>query len=111
MGNLRRRLILIAAAFVVTLVAGTIGFMLIENYPPFDAFYMTLTTVTTIGYGEIRALSHTGRVFNSFLILFGVTTILLAVGVMTQTAIELELNQYFGKRRTRNMIEKLQDHI
>ena len=86
MGHLRRRLILIAIALALVLTGGTIGFVLIEHYPVFDAFYMTLTTVTTVGYAEIRGLSHAGRVFNSFLIFFGVTTIFLAVGAMTQTA-------------------------
>jgi hypothetical protein len=66
MGHLRRRLILIVIALVLVLSGGTIGFMLIEHYPVFDAFYMTLTTVTTVGYAEIRGLSHAGRVFNSF---------------------------------------------
>ena len=111
MGHLRRRLILIAIALALVLAGGTIGFMLIEHYPVFDAFYMTLTTVTTVGYAEIRGLSHAGRVFNSFLILVGVTTIFLAVGAMTQTLIELELNQFFGKRRVRSMIDKLEGHI
>ena len=105
MGHLRRRLFLIAIALALVLAGGTIGFMWIEHYPVFDAFYMTLTTVTTVGYAEIRALSHAGRVFNSFLIFFGVTTIFLAVGAMTQTLIELELNQFFGKRRVRSMTE------
>jgi voltage-gated potassium channel len=111
MGHLRRRLVLIATALALVLTGGTIGFMWIEGYPAFDAFYMTLTTVTTVGYAEIRGLSHAGRVFNSFLILIGVTTIFLAVGAMTQTLIELELNQFFGKRRVKNMIEKLDGHI
>lgn len=111
MGHLRRRLILIAMALALVLSGGTVGFMLIEHYPLFDAFYMTLTTVTTVGYAEIRTLSHAGRVFNSFLIFFGVTTIFLAVGAMTQTAIELELNHFFGKRRVRIMIDKLEGHI
>jgi len=111
MGHLRRRLILIGTALALVLSFGTVGFMWIEHYPVFDAFYMTLTTVTTVGYAEIRGLSHGGRVFNSFLILFGVTTIFLAVGAMTQTVIELELNQFFGKRRVKSMIEKLENHI
>ncbi|MDQ6759587.1 MAG: potassium channel protein, partial [Acidobacteriota bacterium] len=85
-------------------------FMLIGDYAPFDAFYFTLTTITTVGYSEIFGLSHAGRVFNSFLIFFGVTTMLLAVGGITQTVIELELNQFFGKRRIKKMIDKLQDH-
>src|SRR5579864_1228563 len=111
MDHLPRRLALIALAVVVTLAGGTIGFVLIEHYPVFDAFYMTLTTVTTVGYGEIRTLSTAGRVFNSFLILFGVITMLLAIGAMTQTVIELELNQFFGKRRVKGMIDKLNRHV
>ena len=111
MEHLRRRLIVIAVALALVLSGGTVGFMWIEHFPAFDAFYMTLTTVTTVGYGEIRPLSQAGRVFNSFLILFGVTTIFLAVGAMTQTVIELELNQFFGKRRVRSMIDKLEGHI
>jgi voltage-gated potassium channel len=111
MDHLPRRLALIAIAMAVTLAGGTVGFVAIEHYSVFDAFYMTLTTVTTVGYGELHTLSHAGRVFNSFLILFGVMTMLLAIGAMTQTVIELELHQFFGKRRVKNMIEKLEDHI
>ena len=111
MDHLPRRLALIVIAIVVTLGGGTLGFVLIEHYPVFDAFYMTLITVTTVGYGEIHPLSQAGRIFNSFLILFGVITMLLAVGAMTQTIIELELNQFFGKRRVKGMIDKLEGHI
>src|SRR3984885_13706484 len=110
MDHLPRRLALIAIALAITHAGGTAGFVFIEHYPLFDAFYMTLTTVTTVGSGEIRPLSHVGRVFNSFLIFFGVISMLPAIGAMTQTIIELELNQFFGKRRVKKMIEKLQGH-
>ena len=106
----RRRLIAIIIALLLVLAGGTAGFVLIEHYPPFDAFYMTLITITTVGYAEVHPLSHAGRIFNSFLIMFGVTILLLAVGGMTQAIIELELNQYFSKRRTRKMIDALHDH-
>ncbi len=111
MDHLPRRLAFIAIALTLTLAGGTIGFVLIEHYPVFDAFYMTMTTVTTVGYGEIHPLSQAGRVFNCLLILFGVITLFLAIGAMTQTVIELELNQFFGKRRVKSMIEKLEGHI
>lgn len=111
MDHLPRRFAFIAIAMVITLAGGTTGFVLIEHYPVFDAFYMTLTTVTTVGYGEIHTLSRAGRVFNSFLIFFGVSLMLLAIGAMTQTVIELELNQFFGKRRIKNMIERLDGHF
>jgi voltage-gated potassium channel len=87
-----------------------VGFTVIENYPPFDAFYMTLTTMTTVGYGEIHPLSRAGRIFNSFLIFFGVGAILVAFGAMTQTIIEIEFGENFTKRRNKRMIEKLKDH-
>src|SRR5438552_10840913 len=107
---LLRRLTYIAAAIGLTLAMGTTGFAVIEHYPLFDAFYMTIITVSTVGYAEVHPLSHAGRIFNSFLIFFGVTIMLLAVGGMTQIIIELELNQYFQKRRAKKMIESLHDH-
>ncbi len=110
MDRFRRRLLFIAGALALTVAGGTLGFIWIDHYPPFDAFYMTLITISTVGYGEVHPLSPAGRVFNSFLIFFGVTIMLLAVGGMTQAIIELELNQYFGKRRNKRMIDKLQDH-
>lgn len=107
---LRNRLLLIVISLALTIAGGTIGFIVIEGYPPFDAFYMTIITISTVGYTEIHQLSYAGRVFNSFLIFFGVTIMLLAVGGMTQAIIELELNQYFGKRRNKKMIDKLHGH-
>jgi voltage-gated potassium channel len=109
--RLIRRFTLIAGVLGSTLALGTAGFRLIEGFSWFDAFYMTLTTITTVGYQEIHPLSHSGRVFNCFLILFGVTAMFLAVGGMTQTIIELELQDTYGKRRKRRMIENLNDHF
>ena len=109
--RLVRRFVLIAGLLCFTLVVGTVGFEVIEGYSWFDGFYMTLTTITTVGYQEMRPLSHAGRVFNSFLILFGVSAMFLAVGAMTQTIIELELQDRYGKRRKRRVIENLNDHF
>src|SRR5437588_2865471 len=111
MSRLTRRFLFIAVAVASTLAIGTVGFTLIEHYPPFDAFYMTLTTMTTVGYTEIHPLSTKGRVFNSFLIFFGVTTIFIAIGAMTQTIIELEFGDAIGNRRKKRMIDKLKDHF
>src|ERR1035437_5841000 len=71
---------------------------------------MTLITMTTVGYAEIHPLTQAGRIFNSFLVIFGVTTIFIAVGAMTQTIIEMEFGDAIGKRRNKRMIEKLKDH-
>ncbi|HJT88908.1 MAG TPA: potassium channel protein [Bryobacteraceae bacterium] len=110
MSRLARRFLFLVFAILVTLAAGTLGFTFIAGYPPFDAFYMTLTTMTTVGYGEIHPLSRAGRIFNSVLIVFGVTTIFIAIGAMTQTIIEQEFGVAIGKRRLKRMIDKLKDH-
>src|SRR5258708_8012098 len=108
---LLRRLTYIAAAIALTLAVGTTGFTVIEHYPLFDAFYMTVITVSTVGYAEIHPLSHAGRIFNSLLIFFGVTVMFFAIGAMTQSIIELELGEYLGKRRTSRIIQTLEKHF
>ena len=110
MSPLARRSLFLFSAIAVTLTIGTLGFTFIAGYPVFDAFYMTLTTMTTVGYGEIHPLSEAGRIFNSFLIVFGVTTIFIAIGAMTQTIIEQEFGDALGRRRNKRMIDKLKNH-
>jgi voltage-gated potassium channel len=111
MNRLARRFLLIIAAIVTTLLIGAIGFTVVADYPPFDAFYMALTTMTTVGYMEVHPLTRAGRIFNSFLIIFGVSTLFIAIGAMTQSIIEMELGDVLGKRRTKRMIDKLKDHF
>ncbi len=105
-----RRFALIVALIAATLAVGTTGFALIEHYPVFDAFYMSLITITTVGYEEIHPLSFAGRIFNSFLLLFGVGVMFYAVGAITQTVLETEFDEVLKKRRTKKMIELLRDH-
>jgi voltage-gated potassium channel len=108
MSRLARRSLYILVAIGATLTIGTVGFSLIGGYPVFDAFYLTLTTMTTVGYGD--QFPHATRIFNAFLIIVGVSTIFVAIGAMTQTIIEFELGDAIGKRRNKRMIDKLKDH-
>jgi len=108
--RLVHRTLLVAGILFITICVGTIGFSLIEHWGTFDAFYMTLTTITTVGYQEVRPLSRAGRVFNSFVIFFGVSAMFFAVGAMTQTIIELQFADRYGKRRRNRMMSQLHDH-
>lgn len=111
MNRLALRFLIILSAIAATLAIGTVGFVLVDHrFSAFDAFYMTLTTMTTVGYGEVYPLTPAGRVFNSFLIAFGVTTIFIAIGAMTQTIIEWEFGSVLNRRRNKKMIDKLKDH-
>ncbi len=108
--HLRRIAILLAFTQAV-LVAGTIGFRLIEGSQWFDSFYMALITVTTIGYGETIELSQGGRLFNSLLIFAGFLAVFVAIGVTTDTLIQLELQSFFSRKRTKRMINKMSGHF
>lgn len=92
------------------LAAGTLGFVLLERYPLFDAFYMTVITLSTVGYGEIHPLSPAGRAFASVLIMGGLGTVLYALTRVGQMLIEGELADVYGARRMRRTIENLTDH-
>ncbi|PWU12749.1 MAG: potassium channel protein [Terriglobia bacterium] len=111
MSRLARRLLFLVFAFLLILTMGTAGFAWIAGYPVFDAFYMTLTTMTTVGYGEIHPLTRAGRVFNSLLIIFGFGMLSIGVGALTQTVIELEFGGAIERRRNKRMIDRLQDHF
>lgn len=96
---------------LLTLVAiGTAGFHFIEHWSWFDGFYMVLTTITSIGYGEIHPLSHVGRLFNSAVIICGVGLVLLFIGGASQALLEFELQTVFGRRRMEREISRLANH-
>lgn len=92
------------------LVSGTLGYIVIEDYPPLDAFYMTVITIATVGFREVKDLSNHGKIFTSILILFGVSTVAYGYSVITTIIIEGELKQIWVLKRRKKMIEKLRDH-
>ncbi len=107
---LRNRALLFLGAMVTLLSIGTLGFALIDQFPWFDALYMSVITLTTVGYYEVKALSTAGRVFNMIYLLLGVNTILFGIGMMTSTIFELQVDRYFARRKTKKMIDSLENH-
>jgi voltage-gated potassium channel len=105
-----RNLRLIGTLLLLVMAAGTAGYHFIEGWPWFDGFYMVVTTLTTIGYQEVHPLSHAGRVFNVFVILAGVSLLLLGVGALSQALLEFELQSFFGRRRMEREIGRLDGH-
>ncbi len=103
-------LLAVSAAIVLTLVLGTLGFVYIADYPWLDAFYMAVFTATTVGYGELHAMSPAARIFNSVYILLSVGLLFLAIGLMTQRIVAAQFGNLFEKRRMKKMIEKLDKH-
>lgn len=97
-------------ALVALILIGMAGFHYLEGWSWFEGFYMVLTTITTIGYGEVHPLSPTGRIFNTFVIITGVALVLLFFGGATQALLEFELQSVFGRRRMDREIGRLSDH-
>jgi len=89
---------------------GTWGYMLIEGWNFMDAFFMTVTTLSTVGYGEIHKLTTPGRLFSIALILMGVGFFFYAAGAVVQFMMEGQIRNILGRRRLEKRIEKLRGH-
>jgi voltage-gated potassium channel len=84
--------------------------MIIEGWNFLDALYMTITTLTTVGYREVHELSKTGMVFTIVLILVGVGTVLYALSAGAKVILEGELQELFGRQRLEKKIKRMKDH-
>ena len=102
--------IFILLAVTLVLGTGTAGYVFIEGWNFLDALYMTIITVTTVGYGETNALSPTGRVFTIFIIFIGVGLVLYLLTQMTQMVVEGKLRQMLGRRHLVRGIRAMRDH-
>jgi len=106
--HLLRHVLIITAAVVA---CGTAGFMLIEGWPLFDAFYMTIITLTTIGFGEVHELSVPGRAFTLVLVVFGLGAAAAVAAQFTHLLIEGDLSEYWRRRRMVRTMSRLKDHV
>jgi voltage-gated potassium channel len=106
---LGRALRIVALLFGI-LLAGTFGYHFIEGWSIFDALYMTVITLATVGYGETHPLSMSGRTFTMFLILGGIGIITYGVTTVTALLVEGEMNGYLRRRRMHRAIGKLKGH-
>jgi voltage-gated potassium channel len=104
------RLISGGIALFALLAVGVTGYMVIESWSFLDALYMTVTTVTTVGFREVQPLGTAGRVFTIFVILFGVGVAFYLLTTVVQTVIEGELAEALGIRRMKARIDALRDH-
>ena len=96
---------------VAVLAFGVLGYWLIADYSWVEAFYMTIITVTTVGFGEIRPLGTEGKVFTVILIILSVFIFAFALSVITEYILSRNSLQLLKKKKVKNQIDKLQNHV
>ena len=97
--------------FLIVTAVGTAGYMVVEGWSPWDAFYMTIISVTTVGYREVHATSFAGQVWTVFVLLAGVSTLFYTASVVMAEIVEGGLRKGLESRRFNRMLEQLKDHF
>jgi voltage-gated potassium channel len=96
---------------VLTMLVGTLGYMVIDDFPLMDAIYQTGITFTTVGFGEISPISHAGRIFTITLIIFGFIIFSIAVGIIAEVIKKGEFQKISKERRMLYEIAMLKQHF
>ena len=104
--KLKIALLILFTVFIV----GTIGFHFIEKWSFIDSFYVTITTLSTVGYGDFTPRTAEGKFFTVFIIIFGVGTMFYSLVLMAETFIEARLRSLLGRGKLEKTIEKMNNH-
>ncbi|HUT78972.1 MAG TPA: potassium channel protein [Polyangia bacterium] len=113
MDNHQQRLLKALTALAIAVTVGTLGFWAIEGGEAtlFDCFYMTIITLSTVGYGEVIPLDVPGRVFSAVLIIFGMGSLIYFGSTLLAFWVEFDLRGVRRRKRMQNTIDRLAGHI
>lgn len=103
------RVAMVLITFIV--LFGTFGFMGLEQMPFLDALYMTIITLSTVGFREVAPLHMSGKVFVIFLIMFGVAMAGFTASIIAQVVFEGQFKEYFGRRKMEKKIKRMKNHF
>ena len=105
-----RHLKLCILLLILVILLGVSGYMTIEKWDFLDALYMSVTTLTTVGYGEVHELSNLGRLFTMLFIIIGVVYFLYIAGAVVQFMVEGQIRTILGRRSLDKKIDRLKNH-
>ena len=104
--------VIIAGLLVLLVIAvGVIGYMQIDDFHFVNALYMTVITVSTVGYGEVKELSDAGKLFTSGLILASLVVLGYTISVLTQKLIHSQLSFFYASNNKKRRTRKMENHI
>ena len=95
---------------MILVAGGTAGYMVIEDWTILDSLYMTVITLSTIGYGEVNPVSQPGRIFTLILIVMGVGFFLYVIGNVVQFLVEGRIRLVLGRHKLDKQINQLNNH-
>jgi len=95
---------------VAVIIIGVIGYRALEGYTWLEALYMTIITISTVGFREVRPLSSIGMIFTMALLFAGLGVVLYTAAAVTEKIVEGEFQQFFGRRKMEKRINALTDH-
>lgn len=105
-----RHLIFSLSILILIIAAGTIGYMMIEGWPFVDALYMTVITISTVGFKEVNQVDEGGRIFTMVLVFSGVGFTLYVAAAVVQFMVEGRIRIIMGRRRLNKKIDRLKNH-
>jgi voltage-gated potassium channel len=104
------RLWLLLSLVITIIISGTAGYNWLEGWGFLESLYMTVITLTTVGFGEVHPLNNAGKIFTVFLIIAGVGTVAYSIGLFTEFMVEGRLRSILGKRKLEKEINHLRNH-
>ncbi len=105
------KLVRAVAAILCVLVTGTLGYHFLEDWTLLDGLYMTVITITTIGFKEVHDMGTSGEVFTMVIIVMGMGVVAYAMLTATRLVVEGEVTKILSRRRYMKTIERIRDHF
>ena len=105
------QVLMVLAFFVALILVGTIGYELIEGWNWADAFYMTIITITAVGYHEVHPLTETGRYWTVFMLIGGITGLGMWFALVTASMLRMDLRNTYKRRKIMKRLGRIKDHV
>ncbi|MFO7600366.1 MAG: NAD-binding protein [Candidatus Desulfacyla sp.] len=99
-----------AMLLILILLVGTTGYVLLEGWPVLDALYMTIITITTVGFGEVNVVSSPGRIFTICIIFMGMGIMAYSLGMVAQIMVETQVKTILGRRKLGKELRSIKNH-